>query len=152
MGNVHEGNADFLVDVFQHLLHMMAQLQVQRTQRLIQKQRARLKHQGTRQSNALLHAAGKLARLVVFMAAQLHQVNHARHALRNVVFGNAAAFQTVSDVFLDAHMGKQRIILEHGMHIALVGGHVGDNLSIKPDNARCGKFQTREHLEHGCFA
>ena len=54
--------------------HLVAQLRIERRERLIQQQHARPLHQRARQRHALTLAAGELIRHAIAEAAQLHQL------------------------------------------------------------------------------
>ena len=63
--HVDEGGADPVVNVLQLLLHIDAQLAVERAQRLVEQQHPRREAQRARQCHALLLAARKLVRIAV---------------------------------------------------------------------------------------
>ena len=54
MRYIHEGDAQLLVHFLQFHLHVLAHLQVERSQRFVQQQHFRLIHDGTRNSHTLL--------------------------------------------------------------------------------------------------
>ena len=68
-------------DLQQLGLHELARLRVQRRERLIHQQHGRVRRQRPGQIHALLHAAGKLRRIVPFEAAQAHQLDEVFGAL-----------------------------------------------------------------------
>ena len=76
VGDVDEGDPDPLLDGFQLDLHLLAQLQVQGAQRLIEQQHARMVDQGARQGDTLALPAGKLGRFPAGQTGQAHQVEH----------------------------------------------------------------------------
>ncbi len=65
VGDVDEGDPDLRLDRLQLDLHLLAKLQVQRAQRLVQQQHAGTVHQGARQRHPLPLAARQLRRLGV---------------------------------------------------------------------------------------
>src|SRR3546814_17476557 len=67
-------------------LHLLAQLEVERRERLVEQQHLGLAGERARQRHALLLSAGELSRPAVGVALQLHQRQHpldARGALRS---------------------------------------------------------------------
>ena len=65
VGDVHEGDADLGLDPLELDLHLPAQLEVQRAQRLVEQQHAGLVDQGAAERDPLLLAAGELGGLAV---------------------------------------------------------------------------------------
>ena len=61
VGDVDEGDADLVLDALELDLHLLAELQVERAQRLVQQQHPRVHHQRPGQRDALLLAAGEHA-------------------------------------------------------------------------------------------
>ena len=62
VGNEHRRDADAAGDVAQFGLHLLAQLAVERRERLVQQQHPRIEHQRAGDRDALLLAAGQLRR------------------------------------------------------------------------------------------
>ena len=60
MRHIDERDADFLLDGLELDLHLLAQLQVEGAERLVEEQHLRAHHQRARQRDALLLAAGEL--------------------------------------------------------------------------------------------
>ena len=60
MGDEDEGDAELALQGFQLKLHLLAQLEVQRPQRFVQQQDARLVDEGPGDGDALALAAGEL--------------------------------------------------------------------------------------------
>ena len=77
------------------------------------------------------------AAAVVIIPAVVHEVDAAIDGAANdadafpLVFGHAANFQSVADVVGDAHVGKQRIGLEHHADIALLDRHRRHVLAVE---------------------
>ena len=120
MRDVDKGDAHALLDGFQLALHLAAQLQIQRAQRLIKQQRVRIEHHRARDGHALTLPARKLGRHALFIAFQLHQPQHFLHALLPIRFFCAAHAQAIRDILFHVHVREQRVVLEHGVHIALI--------------------------------
>ena len=65
---------DLGLDALELDLHLPAQLEVERAERLVEQQHLRVVDQGARQRHPLLLAAGELGRLARGEARQLHQL------------------------------------------------------------------------------
>ena len=76
MGDVDEGGAHLGLDALELDLHLAPQLEVERAQRLVEEQHARLVDEGPRHGDALLLATGELRRLAPRHGAELHQLQH----------------------------------------------------------------------------
>ena len=72
MGDEHEGDPDFSLQRFEFLLHLLAQFEVERAERLVEQQHLGLVHQRTGQSDPLLLAAGELRGSAVCHPGELH--------------------------------------------------------------------------------
>ena len=78
--DIYKGNTQFLLHSLELQLHFAAQLEIQRAQRLVQKEHLRLVDQSARNGDALLLPAGKRIHAALFIAIHLHQAQHAVHA------------------------------------------------------------------------
>ncbi len=74
VGDEHEGDAELALQRLQLDLHLFAQLQVERAERLVEQQHLRLVDQRARQRHALALAARELRRPPVADAGQLDQL------------------------------------------------------------------------------
>ena len=61
MGHVEERDANAALNLFEHHLHLPSEFQVQRAERLIEKQNRGLQDQRTAERNPLLLTAGQFA-------------------------------------------------------------------------------------------
>ena len=68
MRDVHEGDADLLLDALELELQLPAQAQVERAERLVEQQRPRPVDERAGERDALLLAAGELRRLALLEA------------------------------------------------------------------------------------
>src|SRR5207244_13163818 len=69
--DVDEGDPDLLLQPLQEELHLLAELQVERTERLVEQKHARRVDERPRKCHALLLAARDLARLAAVEAGEL---------------------------------------------------------------------------------
>ena len=80
VGHEDERDPDLLLDPLQLDLHLLAQLQVEGAERLVEQQDGRPVDQRPRQRDALRLAAGDLGRLAPLEAGQLDELEHLRDA------------------------------------------------------------------------
>ena len=73
VGDEDEGDAERPLQALQFLLHLLAQLQVERAERFVEQQHLRLVDEGAGERHALALAAGELARPALAVARQLDQ-------------------------------------------------------------------------------
>src|SRR5262249_17742685 len=78
--DVDEGDRELALQLLEEDLHLLAQLQVERAERLVEEQDGRLVDDRTRQSDTLPLAAGELHRLSIARAPQAGTVEHLRGA------------------------------------------------------------------------
>ena len=128
--DVDEGDADLGLDPLQLDLHLLAELQVERAQRLVEQQHLRLVDERPRQRHALRLAAGELRRLARPRSRGAGPARASRPTCwRDLGFGHAAALaEAEGDVVEDGHVREQRVVLEDGVDLALVRRQPGDVL------------------------
>ena len=101
VGHVNKGNAHGLLDALQFILHVLAQPQVQSTQRLVQKQYLGAVHQGAGNGHTLLLAAGQGVDSPVFITLETDDFQHFPHSLVYFRFGNLVDFKTECHVIIN---------------------------------------------------
>ena len=152
MRDIDKGDAHALLDGFQLVLHLAAQLQIQRAQRLVEQQRVRIEHHRARDGHALALPAGKLGGHALFIAFQLHQAQHFLHAFLPIRPFGAAHAQAIGNVLFHIHVREQRIVLEHGVHIALIRRQGGYVLAGEQHAAAIRLLQPGDDAQRGGFA
>ncbi len=76
MGHVDERDPDLLLDALELDLHLLAQLEVEGAERLVEEQHRRAVDERPRERDALGLAAGDLGRLALLEARQLDELEH----------------------------------------------------------------------------
>jgi hypothetical protein len=131
----------------QEELHLLAELQVERPERFVEEQHGRLVHERARERDPLALAARELLRLP---SAQPGQPNTAQHhldlrpprRLRNSLHAEA-----VPDVLGDRHVREERVVLEHGVHLARVGRPPRHVPACKLDAPFVGALEARDQAQ-----
>ena len=97
----------------------LAQLGVERGQRFIEQQHARLHGERPRERDALSLPSRQLIDAALPVSAHMHHVEKARNLPRAFASVQCAAdLESVADIFRDVHVGKERVALEHHADIA----------------------------------
>ena len=152
MGDIDEGDAQLFLKALELNLHLLAQLEIQGAQRLIQQQHFGVVDQGPCDGHPLLLPAGQGVRLALFKASQLHQGEHLGHTALDLVLGNLFDGQTVGHVVKHCHVGEQGVILEHGVHVPLIGLLALHPFPLHLDDAGGGILKPGDHPQGGGLA
>ncbi len=146
-------------------LHLFAQLQVERAERLVEQQHLRPVDQRPGERDALTLPAASLVRLAVRRSSPRRTASSISPARRRrSALLDALHLQPVLDVLLHGHVREQRVVLEHGVDVAVVRRERGDvagpasrtappvgssKPAIMPQHgglARTGRAEQREEL------
>src|SRR5215470_15774753 len=142
--HVDEGDADLALHPQQLELHLLAELEIERAERLVQQQHLRLVDDRAGQRDALALAAGELRRLARAEPGQPYHLQGAVHLLAPLGPGHAADAQAVLDVPPDRHVREQRVVLEHRVDVAGVGRDPGHVRPAEQDPAVVRAFEPRD--------
>ena len=93
-----EGDADVALDPLELDLHRLAQLEVERAERLVEQQHLRLHDQRAGERHALLHAAGELRGLRLLAPGQAHELERLVGLLVALLLADLALLEAVGDV------------------------------------------------------
>ena len=99
-------------------MHQLARLCVERGEGFVEQNDLGIDHEGTRQVDALLHAAGEFARMTIFETVQADEVDHLLRARQCFAQWDVVQFETVGDVAGDRAPRHQRRALEHHRAVA----------------------------------
>ena len=131
MGDVDEGDAKLIFQTDQLVLHVLAQLQIQSAQGLIQKKDLRFIDDGSRDGDPLLLSAGQQRGRAVFVAFQVDQLQRVFDLVINISFGLSLDLLAESNVFSDGHMGEKCVFLKNSVQLPLVRRKFGDVFAVK---------------------
>ena len=152
VGDVDEGDGQLFLQALELDLHLLAQLQVQGAQGLVQQQHLGVVDQGPGDGHPLLLAAGEGVGLALFKPGQLHQGEHLGHPALDLVLGDLLDGQAVGHVVEHRHVGEQGVVLEHGVHVPLVGLLALHPLPLHLDDAGGGILKPGDHPQGGGLA
>ena len=144
----------------QLFLHVLAELQVERAERLVEQQHLWPVDQRAGERDALALAAGQLAGAARAIARQPHQGERLLGGLAPLGLADALDHQAVGDVVEHVEMREQRIVLEDGVDVAPVGrdavGALAENLDMAGgrlleagDQAQARRLAGARRAEHG---
>ena len=150
--DVEERDADLALDALQLHLHLLAQLQVERAERLVEQEHGGPVDERARQRHALLLPARQLARRRLLAAGQLHQLERLAHAGADLVLRDLAPLEPERHVVRDVQVLEQRVALEDRVHVALVRRHRLDRLALEVDVPRAGQLEAGDHAQRGGLA
>ena len=121
VGDVDEGDPDVALDPLQLHLQALAELQVQRSERLVQQQDLRQVDERPGQRDPLLLAAGELVRPAVRLRREARHARAPPPRARSISrLGDLLAPKAEGDVLADAQVGEQGVALKDGVRGPLV--------------------------------
>ena len=126
-------------------LEALAQLQVERAERLVEQQHRGLVDQRARQRDALLLAARELARLALRLGGEPDALELLAHPAAHLVLGDALAAQPEGDVVLDAQVREERVALEDRVGRPLERRHALDVDAVDQDPALGRLLEAGDH-------
>ena len=149
VGDEHEGRPDLAVDARQLDLHLLAELEVERPERLVEQQHGRSLRERAGQRHALGLAARQLPRVAVAVLGQADQLEVLADAPADLVVRQALHPQPERDVVGDGHVREERVVLEHGVHVALVRRQVVDPPTLDAQLAGRERDEPADQVERG---
>ena len=145
VGDVHEADPDLALDALELELHLLAQLEVEGAERLVEQQHRRLVRQRARERDALLLTARELARVPLAVALEPHRRQGLLHALLDLFAGELLALWAERHVLGHGHVREQGVGLEHHVRVAFVGRQAGGVSSVHQDPALGRGLEPGEH-------
>ena len=107
MRDVDERDPDVVLDPLQLHLHVLAELEIERTEGLVEQQHAWVIHEGAPERDSLLLTAGELLRLALGESGQTDELEHLGHAALQLILLHALPLEAERDVVLDVMCGKR---------------------------------------------
>ena len=145
--DVDERDPDLVLDALQLELHLLAELQVERAERLVEQEDARVVHERARERDALLLTARELPRLALREAGEPHELEDLGDAALQLALGDALPLEPEGDVVLDRHVREERVALEHRVDVALVRRQPDDVLVAQVDVALGRLLEAADHAQ-----
>ena len=152
VGDEHRRGAELAQQAAQIDLHGLAQLAVERRERLVEQQQLGPYGQRTRHRDALLLTARQRPHRAAGEVGEVHQLEEAPNRRRDVGGGMAAGLQAEGDVLGDGEMREQRVVLEHHADVAAMRRLGGDVLAVEPHAAAVGFQEAGDDAQQGGLA
>jgi len=105
---------------------LLAELAVERAQRLVHQEYVRLDDEGAGEGDALLLPAGELADHALGETVEPDQAQRLAHPPLQLGARDAAHAQPVGDVLEDIHVREEGVVLEYHPHVAAARRQFGD--------------------------
>ena len=145
-----------IVQAAQPAAKLLAHFGVERAERLVQQQHPRLDGQRAGEGDALPLSTGELGGKAVAGPVQLDQLKQLVHLALDLALDGArlarSGAQAKGDVIEHRHVPEQRVVLENKAHLPLPYVGVGGVLTIEPDTAAIGCFQSGDDAQQGRLA
>ena len=161
MGHIDKGDLHGLLDALEFVLHILAQLQVQGAQGLVQQQDLGPVHQGPGDGHPLLLAAGQGGDVPLFKAPQVHDLQHLHDPVVDLFLGQLHLFalgvrlgdaQAKGDVLIHVEVGEQGVFLKDRIDGPLVGRDRIHPHAVEQHIARGGRLKTTDDAQGGGLA
>ena len=145
--DVDKGNAEFVVHRLEFELHLLAHLEVERAERLIEEQDLRLVDKRAGDGDTLLLAARKRRDRAFLKALQVHQFQDFLDLAADLFLRRLLLLEAERDVLEDVHVREQRIPLEDRVDRPFVGRQRRDVLAVQQDVPFCRHLKAGDHSE-----
>ncbi|MPL92914.1 hypothetical protein SDC9_39038 [bioreactor metagenome] len=144
VGDQNEGDAHLALQLDQLDLHLLADLLVERRERLIEEQHLRLQDQRAGKRHALPLPARKRMCRARAIALEPDHLERLFHRLRLLGLRARIAAQAETDVLAHGEMREDRVGLEHHVGRALVRRDIGHVLAVDQHRARGDVLEARD--------
>ena len=152
MGDVDERGVDLLTQLDDLCAHLVTQLGVQVTERLIHQEDLGLTDDGAADGDTLALAAGQGLGLAVEVLGDVQDLGSLLDLAVNLVLGNLLELERESHVLVDRHVGVEGVALEDHGDIAVLGGDVVHDLAVNEQLALADLLKTSHHAQRRGFA
>src|SRR5262245_6839213 len=139
VGDVDRGDPDLALELLELELHPIAELLVERAQRLVEEEHGRARDESPGQGHPLLLAARELARIARAVRGQLHEGEGFPHAPLDLAARHPRHAETKGHVLEHGAVGEEGVVLEDHAYAAAVGGHLVHALAFDED-VTCGRL------------
>ena len=147
VGHVDERDPDLALEGLELELHLLAQLEVERAERLVEEEHGRAVDERPGERDPLLLAARHLPGPAPLVAGEPDEPERLAHPAALLVALDPLLAEAVADVLGDVHVREQRVVLEDRVDVAPVGRDAGDRLALEEDLARRRLLEPGDHPE-----
>jgi len=147
--DINESDAELILETDQFVLHILAQFQIEGTQRFVEQKYARFIDDGAGNRDALLLAAGKIVDAALLKALEVDELQGVFDLVVDIGLRLVFDLQSERNVLRHIHMREEGVVLKDHVQLALVGGKSRDVFSFEEDFAGIRSFKASEDSE-GC--
>ncbi len=145
--HVDERHPELLLELLQLDLQLLAELQVEGAERLVEQQRLRVADERPRERNALPLAARELTRLAVAVVVEPHELERLLGPPAPLGLRHPLHAQTVLDVLLHGHVREERVVLEDRVDGSVERRHGRDVATREADAAVVGPLEPGDQAQ-----
>ena len=145
MRHVNEGDADVVLEALDEELHLLTQLQVEGSERLVEQEDSRTVDERACERDPLLLTSRELTRLALSVPAQLDEVEHFLDLAFEDSSPRALSPQAEGDVLEDREVREEGVALEDRVDVPLVRRRPADRALAEVDRTRCRLLETADH-------
>ena len=151
MSNVNEGDARSLLNILKLHLHVLAELEVERAERLVEEQNAGLVYKSASDGNSLLLTAREGRYASSFKALEVYDRTHLENLLVKLLLVHLAKTRTEGDVLIYVEMREKGVLLKDRIYRSFVGRDVFYVLAVKINVSVVGRFKAADNTEGSSF-
>ena len=152
MGDVDEGFLGVLLDLLELELHILAQLEVERSERLVKENDVRVTDEGARDRDTLLLTARKLLHGTLLVALEVYDGEHLCDLLFYLILRQLLELEAEGNVVIYIQMREQRIFLKDSVDVSLVRRQAVDPVAVKNHVAAFGLDKTADNAQRSGFS
>ena len=152
VGHVDRGHRQLAVQALEVPAYLGPQLRVEVGQRLVEQERLGPAYERTTHGHPLPLATRELAGLAVEQLVDVEQDRRLAHPPVDLGPGRTALTEPVGEVLVDAHVGVERVVLEHHRDVALPRSQPGDRPAGDLDLPRRRLVEAGEESQRGALA
>ena len=147
MRDVDERDAELVLDALEEELHLLAELEVERAERLVEQQHARPAHERPGQRDPLLLPSRQLT--VLRCPTPARSTSRRMSSTRPLIwfFGTRWRSEAERDVVGDGQVREERVRLEDGVDVALVRRQADDVAVAEEDPALVRLLEAADHAQ-----
>jgi len=145
--DVHRGQGELVEEPSEVLEQPVTEPPVERAERLVEKQDARLGSERASERDSLLLAPRERSHRAALEAGQADEFEQLRRPRRDPLVRVAAHSESEPHVCRDVAVGEERVVLEHEPDTAPVRGSRTEIRVAEHDAARVGRLEARDDTE-----
>ena len=135
VGNVDKCDSQLIFQTDQFVLHVLAHLEIQSTQGLVEKKHFRFIDNGTGNGDSLLLTTAQSIDFTLFIAIQIHQFQCIFDLVINIGFAFLFYPETEGNVFCHIHIREEGVFLKYGIQLAFIRSQLCDVFSVKDNTS-----------------